>query len=380
MDSERLAGTQRGMLDAPGLPLARRDSRCGEGWVSKSPQLEEARNLLSNLRGEAQKDGPRRSACEAPKRVQFGAKADPPNFRELPAVKVDAELAADEVDPSSSCSTAPSLTVQEDGSSPAKNGFPFAAACEAKEASESGSTGSASGYVFLESGVFIDRSSPDSGESSESGESEHSKGEPPAKAQRKLSKLKRQQSLSDGDAANNELEPTLSETTKLSHRRCRSCPTGHSEAKRKPEPAPQAVQERPRRGSRPGRGRILTESLPPEYFKSRGGRDGALGTLSLFLPQQLTPRQKRRLSSPLTTFIPEDNTGESLQEVRESIFEAFFVIDVQETQQESRPRAKTEVGARNPHHRRTRLASLVPGVEKNHSRMCWPDGVQGGPL
>ncbi|CAJ1379984.1 unnamed protein product, partial [Effrenium voratum] len=240
--------------------------------------------------------------------------------------------------------------------------------------------GSASGYVFLESGVFIDRSSPDSGESSESGESEHSKGEPPAKAQRKLSKLKRQQSLSDGDAANNELEPTLSETTKLSHRRCRSCPTGHSEAKRKPEPAPQAVQERPRRGSRPGRGRILTESLPPEYFKSRGGRDGALGTLSLFLPQQLTPRQKRRLSSPLTTFIPEDNTGESLQEVRESIFEAFFVIDVQETQQESRPRAKTEVGARNPHHRRTRLASLVPGVEKNHSRMCWPDGVQGGPL
>ncbi|CAJ1349463.1 unnamed protein product [Effrenium voratum] len=192
MDSERLAGTQRGMLDAPGLPLARRDSRCGEGWVSKSPQLEEARNLLSNLRGEAQKDGPRRSACEAPKRVQFGAKADPPNFRELPAVKVDAELAADEVDPSSSCSTAPSLTVQEDGSSPAKNGFPFAAACEAKEeASESGSTGSASGYVFLESGVFIDRSSPDSGESSESGESEHSKGEPPAKAQRKLSKLRR---------------------------------------------------------------------------------------------------------------------------------------------------------------------------------------------
>lgn len=139
--------------------------------------------------------------------------------------------------------------------------------------------------------------------------------------------------------------------------------------------------ERQEPGSRKVRGRVATESLPPEYFKSRGkgARDGPLDALSLFAPQPVTPRQ-RRLSTPTLSTLEQVAREPTLPQESENIIEAFFVIDTHEGQQDTPPRHSVRPDRPAGNRRKTRLASLIPGLEKSRSRTCWPDEMQGSEL
>jgi len=158
----------------------------------------------------------------------------------------------------------------------------------------------------------------------------------------------------------------------VSHKRCATHP-GHEEADRGRKLVDRKESEE-KSGAQKVRGRPATESLPPEYFKSRGmGRAGPLDALSLFTPQPVTPR--RRLSTPIPSTLEQFAREPTLPLERENIIEAFFVID--QNCQESRPRQSVKTAGNR---RKTRLASLIPGLDQSQSRLSWPEVMQGSDL
>ncbi|CAE7241324.1 dennd5b [Symbiodinium sp. CCMP2592] len=161
-----------------------------------------------------------------------------------------------------------------------------------------------------------------------------------------------------------------SSKNRFSHKRCRTYPAAQSEPEEvsptskgtADSPGSDFAEGRSHRGffrGPHGQGRILTASLPPGRERSRrlDGREfDVMGTLSLFTPQPTGTT----LATPV-----EDSTASA--EKCDNLFEAFLVIDVADTD-ESQKQPSNRAKSR----RKTRLASLVPGLEKSDVRMRWP--------
>ncbi|CAE7427294.1 dennd5b [Symbiodinium microadriaticum] len=355
---------------------------------ASSPRLEEARTLLSNIRpGGAVLETASKDRGRPSRKVQFGAavkeksSSPRPSPRETRSARKPVVVQQPQLHlaPGNSyaairASAYPQNLPEKAGKvpPPAPAGQPCREQGGDNESEAStprqGASESLDGVLTL-LGASLDLCPYDDEEPGEHGSAADGPNRQSARVQASAESPLSHQSI--GTPCSVDSSNSSSSKNRFSHKRCRTYPAAQSEPEEvsptsngtADSPGSDFAEGRSRRGffrGLHGQGRIVTASLPPGRERSRrlDGREfDVMGTLSLFTPQPT--------STTLATPVVEDNIASA--EKCDNLFEAFLVIDVADTD-ESQKQPSNRAKSR----RKTRLASLVPGLEKSDVRMRWP--------